>query len=253
MQSPVIPLLQAKNVSVHYGTKVALSQVHISFTDRQIHALIGPSGCGKSTLLRCFNRMNDFYRDFQLKGEILYQNHNIYDPKLDPVLVRRHIGMVFQKPNPFPTTIMRNLTWGPKINGMRFDEKELIESSLRKVSLWDEVKDRLQDSGLALSGGQQQRLCIARAIAMNPDVILMDEPCASLDPISTASIENLLLEIKKDHTIVIVTHSMQQARRVADWTSFLYQGKLMESNSTKNIFENPREELTEKYISGKFG
>lgn len=253
MQQAVKPLLQAKNLSVHYGTKQAVFSVNIDITNRSIHALIGPSGCGKSTLLRCFNRMNDFISNFHLEGEVLYQNHNIYDPRLDPVIVRRHIGMVFQKPNPFPSSIAKNITWGPKINGMKCDYEELVETSLKKVALWDEVKDRLGDSGLTLSGGQQQRLCIARALAMNPDIILMDEPCASLDPISTATIESLLIELKRYYCIVIVTHSMQQARRLSDVTSFMYQGKLIESDLTEHIFENPGEELTQKYISGKFG
>ena len=247
------PLLRTKSASVTYGAKRAVSDVDLEIEDQSIHALIGPSGCGKSSLLRCFNRMNDFIEDFTLEGSIFYRDVDIYDRSVDPVIVRKRIGMVFQKPNPFPSSIAKNITWGPKINGFRCDFDQLVESSLKRVALWDEVKDRLNESGLALSGGQQQRLCIARAIAMNPDVILMDEPCASLDPISTATIEELILELKKQYCIVIVTHSMQQARRLSDATSFMYQGRLVESGPTEAIFEAPAEDLTASYISGKFG
>jgi phosphate transport system ATP-binding protein len=225
----------------------------MSVDEKKVYAFIGPSGCGKSTFLRCFNRMNDFVDSFSLQGSIEYRGKNIYANDIDPVLVRKHIGIVFQKPNPLPTSIYKNISWGPKINGFKGDMDELVESSLRKAALWDEVKDRLKNDGFALSGGQQQRLCIARTIAMNPDVILMDEPCSALDPISTNKIEELISELKNEYSIMIVTHNMQQAARVSDYTAFMYKGDMVEFGETKQIFENPTEALTGEYISGKFG
>ncbi len=246
-------VLQADQVSVHYGDNQVLKDVSISLRERSVYALIGPSGCGKSTLLRCFNRMNDFVETFRFDGKISFFGHNIYDPDIDPEVIRKSIGMVFQKPNPFPASIYKNIMWAPKINGMDQDWDELVETSLKQVGLWDEVSDRLNRSGLELSGGQQQRLCIARTIAMNPKVILMDEPCASLDPISTAKIEELIEQLKEKYTILIVTHSMQQARRTSDFSAFMYQGEIIEHGITKDIFESPRERLTQEYVNGKIG
>jgi len=218
-----------------------------------VTAVIGPSGCGKSTLLRCLNRMNDFILGLKVEGKIFYRDENLYAPKVDAASIRRKIGMVFQKPNPFPKSITKNISWGPKVNGFTGDINELIETSLRRAALWDEVKDRLNDSALTLSGGQQQRLCIARAIAMNPEVILMDEPCSALDPNATSRIETLIHELKNRFTIIIVTHNMQQAARVSDETAFFYEGALVEFGETDRIFTNPREKRTEDYITGRFG
>ena len=245
--------LEAREVNVSYGVSRAVLDVSLKIPEHTIVALIGPSGCGKSTLLRCFNRMNDFVRSAKVTGEVLFRGANIYAPEADPVLLRRQIGMVFQKPNPFPSTIRKNITWGPGINGFQGNYDELVETSLRRAALWDEVSGKLNESGLALSGGQQQRLCIARAIAMDPDVILMDEPCSALDPASTLKVENLLLELKERFTIVIVTHNMQQARRVSDYTAFMYQGELVEFGPTDAVFETPQQELTRDYVSGRFG
>lgn len=245
--------LMARNVSIHYGANQAVCGVNLAVPENSIVALIGPSGCGKSTLLRSFNRMNDFVPSCRITGDIIFRDQNIYARGADPVLIRRQIGMVFQKPNPFPSTIAKNITWGPGINGYQGDLKALVETSLKRAALWDEVKNKLGDSGLALSGGQQQRLCIARAIAMDPDVILMDEPCSALDPASTAKIENLILELKERFTIVIVTHNMQQARRVSDFTAFMYQGELVEYGPTDQVFATPTKELTRDYVSGRFG
>jgi phosphate transport system ATP-binding protein len=247
------PVIEIENLNVYYTDNQALIDVNLSFPEKSVYALIGPSGCGKSTLLRCLNRMNDHIPEFRLEGRVIYRDQDIYSKEIDPVFVRKRIGMVFQKPNPFPHSIAKNITWGPSLAGYQGDEDELVESSLKKAALWDEVKDRLKDSGLSLSGGQQQRLCIARAIAMNPDVILMDEPCASLDPISTKKIEDLIAELKLHYTIVIVTHSMQQARRVADYTAFMYQGHLIESGLCRDIFTMPENSLTRDYVSGAFG
>ncbi|UCD25863.1 MAG: phosphate ABC transporter ATP-binding protein [Gemmatimonadota bacterium] len=247
------PLLEARDVSISYAGKAAIDNVSVVAAERSITAIIGPSGCGKSTLLRAFNRMNDFILDASLSGQILYHSVDIYRPDVDPVEVRRRIGMVFQKPNPFPKTIFKNVSWGPVINGFKGDVRELVESSLRKAALWDEVKDRLNDSALALSGGQQQRLCIARALALQPEVILMDEPASALDPVSTARIEDLLFELKQRYTILIVTHNMQQAARVSDYTAFLDSGKLIEFGETDQVFTRPREQRTEDYVSGRFG
>ncbi|KPJ85787.1 MAG: phosphate ABC transporter ATP-binding protein [Gemmatimonas sp. SG8_17] len=247
------PLLQAHDVSIYYGETAAIKDVSVVATERSITAIIGPSGCGKSTLLRAFNRMNDFIPDARLAGQIRYRGVDIYQPQVDPVEVRRRVGMVFQKPNPFPKSIFKNVSWGPVINGFKGDVPGLVESSLRKAALWDEVKDRLNDSALALSGGQQQRLCIARALALQPDVILMDEPASALDPVSTARIEDLLFELKERYTIVIVTHNMQQAARVSDFTAFLDAGKLVEFGETDQVFTRPKQKRTEDYVSGRFG
>jgi phosphate transport system ATP-binding protein len=245
--------IEARDVNVSYGDSRAVIDVSLKIPEHTIVALIGPSGCGKSTFLRSLNRMNDFVRGSRVTGEILFRGANIYDKAADPVALRRQIGMVFQKPNPFPTSIRKNITWGPKINGFRGDYEALVENSLKRAALWDEVSSKLDESGLALSGGQQQRLCIARAIAMDPDVILMDEPCSALDPSSTLKIENLLLELKERFTIVIVTHNMQQARRVSDYTAFMYQGELVEFGPTDDVFDAPQQELTRDYVSGRFG
>ncbi|MCH2535101.1 MAG: phosphate ABC transporter ATP-binding protein PstB [Bdellovibrionales bacterium] len=247
------PIIQVKDLSIFYGEKKAINSVNVSFSEKQVTAVIGPSGCGKSTLLRSLNRMNDFVENLRVEGEVLYKDQNIYAPKIDSADIRRQIGMVFQKPNPFPKSIYKNITWGPQINGYDFDPDALVEKCLKRAALWDEVKDRLDDSALALSGGQQQRLCIARAIAMNPEVILMDEPCSALDPKATSRIEDLILDLRNRYTIIIVTHNMQQAARISDETAFFFDGDLIEFGDTKEIFTNPVEEKTEDYITGRFG
>ncbi len=252
-------ILEARSVSVFYGRQEALRQVSLQVPRRRITALIGPSGCGKSTLLRCFNRMNDLIPGTRLEGQVFFEDLNIYDPSVDPVDVRRRIGMVFQKPNPFPKSIYDNVAWGARINGYRGDMDELVERSLRRAALWDEVKDDLRKSGLSLSGGQQQRLCIARALAIEPEVILMDEPCSALDPIATLKIEELMQELKREYTIVIVTHNMQQAARASDYTAMMMlvegtrAGTVIEFGDTKEIFTNPRDKRTEDYITGRYG
>lgn len=253
MSSQKQSILSAENLQCFYGEKKVVDNISIGLRERAVYALIGPSGCGKSTLLRCFNRMNDFIEDFRISGNVMYENKNVYADSLDPVELRRQVGMVFQKPNPFPSSIYRNITWGPKINGYLGDLDELVEMSLKKVALWDEVKDNLKKSGLSLSGGQQQRLCIARAIALKPKVILMDEPCSALDPLSTQKIEQLIQELKKEYCILMVTHNMQQAARASDFTAFMYQGKLIEFGLTKDIFHEPKEKLTRDYVLGHFG
>ncbi len=253
VSSSEAPLLEARGVTIQYAGNVAIKGVSVVAIERSITAIIGPSGCGKSTLLRAFNRMNDFIVDAHLSGQIMYRGVDIYHPDIDPVEVRRRIGMVFQKPNPFPKSIYRNVAWGPVINGFKGDVQELVQSSLEKAALWDEVKDRLNESALALSGGQQQRLCIARALALQPEVILMDEPASALDPVSTARIEDLLFELKERYTIVIVTHNMQQAARVSDFTAFLDSGRLIEFGETDQVFTRPKEKRTEDYVSGRFG
>jgi phosphate transport system ATP-binding protein len=254
IQVPQGPIeLEAKDLSVFYGETAAVRGVSLRIPDRQVVAFIGPSGCGKSTLLRCFNRRNDLIPDVRIDGEAIFQGRNLYAPGVDAVDVRRRIGMVFQKPNPFPKTIYENIVFGPRINGFRGNLDELVERSLRQAALWDEVKDRLSDSALALSGGQQQRLCIARALAVEPEVLLMDEPASALDPIATQKIENLIWELKQDYTVVIVTHNMQQAARVSDHTAFLYMGEVVEYGPTNALFTNPQEERTEAYITGRFG
>lgn len=245
--------LETKNLSVFYGPKEAVKKVSLSFRENEVAAVIGPSGCGKSTYLRSLNRMNDFIEGVRVEGEILFRGEDITSRQVDPAETRRKIGMVFQKPNPFPKSIYNNIVWGPKVNGYRGHFDDLVEQSLRRAALWDEVKDRLNDSALALSGGQQQRLCIARTIAMSPEVILMDEPCSALDPRATSRIEDLITELRAAYSIVIVTHNMQQAARVSDTTHFFYDGDLVESGETKKIFTNPREKRTEDYITGRFG
>ncbi len=247
-------VLQTRDLSLWYGKQQALDKVSLTVAAHQITALIGPSGCGKSTLIRCFNRMNDLVPGVHIEGQVLYHRQDIYDQYVDAVEVRRRIGMVFQKPNPFPKSIYENVTFGLRINGFKGKLDEQVERALRKAAIWDEVKDYLhKKTGLDLSGGQQQRLCIARALAVEPDVILMDEPCSALDPIATAKIEDLMLELKKEYTVAIVTHNMQQAARVSDFTAFMYLGKLIEFGATKKIFETPDKQETEDYITGKFG
>ncbi len=247
-------VIAAKDLTLAYGDKNIVKKVSLDVGPKTVTALIGPSGCGKSTLLRTFNRMNDFVPSFRLvDGKIMYRDLDVYSSDVDPVFIRRRVGMVFQKPNPFPSSIYKNITWGPAINGYSGDFDQLVESSLRRAALWEEVKDKLNSSGLALSGGQQQRLCIARAIAMDPDVILMDEPCSALDPASTARIEDLIGELRERYTILIVTHNMQQAARVSEQTAFMFQGELIEHSATKQIFNAPKQKLTEDYIMGRFG
>jgi phosphate transport system ATP-binding protein len=245
--------VEARDLSVYYGDTHALKNISISIPDRKVVAFIGPSGCGKSTLLRCFNRMNDLVPGARIEGEVMFHGENLYGNDVDAVEVRRRIGMVFQKPNPFPKSIHANVSFGAKINGYRGDMDELVERSLRQAALWGEVKDRLHSSALALSGGQQQRLCIARALAVEPEVLLMDEPASALDPLATQKIEELIYQLKQDYTVVIVTHNMQQAARVSDYTAFLYNGDLVEYGVTKDMFTNPKEERTESYITGRFG
>ncbi len=262
--SQSIPIiLSANGLSVWYGASLALKDVTIEIPRNQITALIGPSGCGKSTLLRCFNRMNDLIPGFRMEGVITFDNEPISTPDTDAVSLRRRIGMVFQKPNPFPKSIYQNVAWGARINGFRGDMDELVERSLRRAALWDEVKNKLHRSGLELSGGQQQRLCIARTLAVEPEVILMDEPCSALDPISTARVENLMDDLKDEYTIVIVTHNMQQARRVSDMTACLMLdeaakdghriGVIAEFTDTDRLFTNPTDPRTEAYITGRIG
>jgi len=248
-------IIRVKNVDFFYGSFKALTNISMDFQRNQVTALIGPSGCGKSTLLRLLNRMNDLIPDIRVEGEIFFEGQNIYDSQVDPVEVRQKIGMVFQKPNPFPKSIYNNITFGPKLAGIsrKTSMAELVEESLRQAVLWDEVKDILDRSAMTLSGGQQQRLCIARALAMKPDVLLMDEPTSALDPISTAKIEELIEELKKQYTIIIVTHNMQQAARVSDMTGFFYIGNLIEFGLTSKIFTNPSVKQTEDYITGRFG
>ena len=247
-------VLQTQNLNISYGDDLAVKDVSIDIPERAITAIIGPSGCGKSTLLRSFNRMNDFILGARLEGKVLYRDIDLYGNDVDPVEVRRKIGMVFQKPNPFPKSIFDNIAWGPLINGYPKNEiYQLVEKSLKAAALWGEVKDRLKSSAMALSGGQQQRLCIARALAMGPEVILMDEPCSALDPVSTAHIEDLMFELKQDYTLVIVTHNMQQASRVSSYTAFFDSGNLIEFGETQNIFTLPKNKRTEDYVSGRFG
>ena len=248
--------ITASNVNLYYGQKQALFGVNINFKEKTVTALIGPSGCGKSSFLRCLNRMNDTILNCKIDGEILLDGKNIYHDDLDLVLLRARVGMVFQKPNPFPKTIYENVAYGPKIHGLFRKKSELdniVEESLAKAGLWNEIKDRLHDQASALSGGQQQRLCIARTIAIEPEIILMDEPCSALDPIATAKIEELIDELKENFTIIIVTHSMQQAARVSDMTAFFNMGKIVEYGTTDKIFTNPAHQQTQDYITGRFG
>ena len=249
------PKISARGVNFYYGSKLALNKISIDFSPRRVTAIIGPSGCGKSTFIRLLNRMNELVPGSRLEGEILLDGLDILSPACDAAELRKRVGMVFQKPNPFPKTVFENVAYGLEVNG--FTDKHLIEEkvvdSLKKSALWDEIKDRLNDSALGLSGGQQQRLCIARCLAVSPEVILFDEPCASLDPISTAKIEELILTLKKEYTIVIVTHNMQQAARVSDRTAFFLMGDLIEEGRTDMIFKAPRDKRTEDYITGRFG
>ena len=259
IQQPAEPTaLSVEGLSLWYGHKQALTDVSLNIPINKVTALIGPSGCGKSTLLRCFNRMNDLIPNVRTKGAVRYHGVDVYGPGIDPVEVRRRIGMVFQKPNPFPKSIKDNVMFGARVNGFKGDVDAHVEQCLRRAALWDEVKDNLKKSGLALSGGQQQRLCIARTIANGPDVVLMDEPCSALDPIATLKIEDLMRELVKTYTIVVVTHNMQQAARVSDYTAFMLtdgktSGQLIEYAPTDQIFTRPRDKRTEDYISGRFG
>ncbi|WP_214365985.1 phosphate ABC transporter ATP-binding protein PstB [Pseudonocardia sp. H11422] len=254
--------MAVRGLHVHYGDFLAVRDVDLEFGDGEITALIGPSGCGKSTVLRCLNRMNDLVAGARVEGTVTYHGVNIYGPQIDPIEVRRRIGMVFQKPNPFPKSIYENIAYGPKVTGMKVDLDEIVEQALRAAALWDEVKGKLKQNAYGLSGGQQQRLCIARAIATRPEVILMDEPCSALDPIATAKIEDLMSELIKDFSIIIVTHNMQQAARVSHRTAFFTAepddhgkrvGTLVEFDDTATIFGNPGDRRTEDYISGRFG
>ncbi|MCG8345499.1 MAG: phosphate ABC transporter ATP-binding protein PstB [Chlorobiales bacterium] len=250
------PRMVCRNVNVYYGDKQAIRNVSIDIGCNEVLAMIGPSGCGKSTFLRCLNRMNDTIDSCRVTGEILFDGRDIYDPSVDVVPLRAQVGMVFQKPNPFPKSIYENVAWAPKIHGIvesKSDTDEIVESSLQKAGLWEEVKDRLDQPGTGLSGGQQQRLCIARAIAVSPEVILMDEPCSALDPIATAKIEDLIEELRAQYTIAIVTHSMQQASRVSQRTAFFHLGDLIEVGTTETIFTKPSHQLTEDYITGRYG
>jgi phosphate transport system ATP-binding protein len=247
--------MKSRNLDFYYGDFQALHNIDLDVKIRHVTALIGPSGCGKSTYLRCLNRMNDLIPISRVEGTILLDDENIYDPRLDVVMLRKRIGMVFQKPNPFPKTVFENVAYGMWVNGMKDKNKvtERVEQSLKDAALWDEVKDRLQSSALGLSGGQQQRLCIARALAVEPEVLLMDEPASALDPIATQKIEELIHQLKQEYTIIIVTHSMQQAARVSDFTAFFYMGKLIEVGETDTLFTRPRLKQTEDYITGRFG
>jgi phosphate transport system ATP-binding protein len=247
-------IINLNKVNFYYGQSRALTDISMTFGKNKVTALIGPSGCGKSTLLRLLNRMNDLIDGTRVEGEIIFEDKNIYAPDIDPVEIRRKIGMVFQKPNPFPKTIYNNISYGPMLTGTGVEDMNaLVERSLKQAVLWDEVKDILNKSAMNLSGGQQQRLCIARALAMKPDVLLMDEPTSALDPISTAKIEELIEELKKNYTIIIVTHNMQQAARISDETAFFYLGNLIEYDKTEKIFTNPDVKQTEDYITGRFG
>jgi len=247
--------MTTKNLNFYYGDFHALLDVSLDFHVNQVTALIGPSGCGKSTLLRCLNRMNDLIRYSRAEGEVLLDDQNIYDPHVDVVTLRRRVGMVFQKPNPFPKTTFENVAYGLRVKGIKDKAyiADRVEKSLRAAALWDEVKDRIHDSALGLSGGQQQRLCIARALAVEPEVVLMDEPASALDPIATQKIEELIHQLKKSYTIIIVTHNMQQAARVSDITAFFYLGKLIEVDDTETLFTKPKLQQTEDYITGRFG
>ena len=250
------PVIRARNIDVFYGAKQAIDKVSLDFGRNEVVALIGPSGCGKSTFLRCLNRMNDTIESARVTGDITLYDENIYDRRMDVVLLRARVGMVFQKPNPFPKSIYENVAYGPRIHGLARDRAQLddiVFTSLRKAGLFDEVKDRLDEPGTGLSGGQQQRLCIARTIAVDPEVILMDEPCSALDPIATARIEDLIDELSEKYTIAIVTHSMQQAARVSQRTAYFHLGRLIEVGQTDNIFTNPQHKLTEDYVTGRFG
>jgi phosphate transport system ATP-binding protein len=252
---PGDPFIQIEDVSLFYGASKALKNISLNLGEKVVTAFIGPSGCGKSTLLRCFNRMNDLIDNVRIDGAIKIGGHNIYADDVDVIELRKRVGMVFQKSNPFPKTIYENVAYGLRLHGIKAKSEldGIVEQSLRNAAIWDEVKDRLSSSALGLSGGQQQRLCIARAIAIRPEVILMDEPASALDPIATARIEELIIELKKDFTIVIVTHNMQQAARISDYTAFFYIGELIEFDTTRKIFTNPAKRQTEDYVTGRFG
>lgn len=250
--------IETQNLDIFYGDFRAVKDVNLKIEPKRITSIIGPSGCGKSTVLRSFNRMNDFIPGAHVDGEVFFQGQNIYDPRIDPVQVRQRIGMVFQKPNPFPKSIYENIAWGAKINGYKGSHNDLVEECLVKAALWDEVKDQLQKPALSLSGGQQQRLCIARALAVKPEIILMDEPCSALDPIATLKIEDLMRELSTQYTIIIVTHNMQQAGRASDFTAYFTMdtdraGSMIEYGVTSQVFTNPTNQSTEDYISGRFG
>jgi phosphate transport system ATP-binding protein len=253
-------VIEARDLAIYYGSFKAVTDVHMKIERNAITAIIGPSGCGKSTLLRAFNRMNELYAGTSIRGEVTFNGDDIYAREVDPVEVRYRIGMVFQKPNPFPKSIYENIAWTARIHGYKGNMNELVEQTLRQAALWDEVKDKLNQSGLSLSGGQQQRLCIARAISIKPEVILMDEPASALDPIATLKIEELMQELKKDYTIVIVTHNMQQAARASDYTAMMMlsgegerSGTVIEFDDTKRIFTTPKDKRTEEYVTGRFG
>jgi phosphate transport system ATP-binding protein len=247
--------IKTSDLNLYYGDKSALSNISVEIPAQKVTALIGPSGCGKSTFLRSLNRMNDLITNVRIEGKIIIDDIDIYEKNIDVVELRKKVGMVFQKSNPFPKSIYENIVYGPRINGIKRKSEldEIVESSLKRAAIWDEVKDRLSTSALSLSGGQQQRLCIARTLAVNPDIILMDEPASALDPLSTSKIEELIYELKKNYTIIIVTHNMQQAARTSDYTAFFYLGELVELDKTQTIFTNPGKKQTEDYISGKFG
>lgn len=248
-------IIESKDLCLYYGKSLAIKSINMGINPNSITAIIGPSGCGKSTYLRCLNRMNDLIPHVRITGQLNFKGKNIYDKDVDVVALRKEIGMVFQKPNPFPMSIYDNVAYGPRIHGVKNKQKlnEIVERSLKHAALWDELKDRVHDSALSISGGQQQRLCIARCLAVEPDVILMDEPCSALDPIATAKIEELMRALKKKYTIVIVTHNMQQAARVSDRTAFFLMGDLIEYDETKKLFETPSDKRTEDYITGRFG
>ena len=262
-RGPAEPIFDVRDIHVHYGPHRAIRDVTLRIASNEITALIGPSGCGKSTFIRCLNRMNDLIPSARVDGEVVYHGENLYDDRIDPVQVRKRIGMVFQKPNPFPKSIYDNIAFGPRVLGLKGNMDEIVERALRRGALWEEVKDRLKSNAFGMSGGQQQRLCIARCLAIEPDVILMDEPCSALDPISTGRIEDLMLELKEEFSIVIVTHNMQQAARVSDRTAFLIVeldaeednrwGQLVEYDETDKIFTNPSDSRTEDYVTGKVG
>ncbi|MBD3196768.1 MAG: phosphate ABC transporter ATP-binding protein [Candidatus Lokiarchaeota archaeon] len=248
-------VIRCQDINLWYDDNHALKDINMNIINNKITAIIGPSGCGKSTLIRVFNRMNDVIEGCRIKGDVIFDGKNIYGKNVDVRAVRSRIGMIFQKPNPFPMSVRDNITYGPRVHGL-YDPKildEIVEDCLKKAALWEEVKDRLKDSAIGLSGGQQQRLCIARALSIEPEVLLMDEPTSSLDPIATAKIEELCQELKKKYTVIIVTHNMQQAARISDYTGFMYLGEMIEFGRTEQIFENPHEELTENYITGRFG
>ncbi|MDQ1274503.1 MAG: phosphate transport system ATP-binding protein [Euryarchaeota archaeon] len=254
IQNVVQPQIEVENLNLWYGEKQALNNISMLIPKNSVTALIGPSGCGKSTFIRCLNRMNDLVKNCRIEGKVLIENKDIYGKDEDIVDLRKHVGMVFQKPNPFPMSIYDNIAYGPRLHGVsKRDMDGVVEGALRSAAIWNEISDRLESSALSLSGGQQQRLCIARTLAVKPEIILFDEPCSALDPISTSKIEELIINLKNDYTIVIVTHNMQQAARISDYTGFFLMGKLIEFGQTRQIFQNPREKSTEDYITGRFG